>query len=98
MDDKASDSGYGPAGQAGRPSTGVFLENPEDALDEVCVLLERFNDRLTLSNLALAKRYAEGRLNLLIEATRGTVDFNIVFQKVDSFKLRWGSGAKGKRS
>lgn len=46
----------------------VSLKDPEGALNEVCQLFQSFNDRLTIPNLALRKRYIEGNLNILIEA------------------------------
>jgi hypothetical protein len=67
---------------AGAPALhAATLKDPDDAFDEVGVLFERFNDRLSFTNLALAKRYVEGSLNVALEARWGTIDFNIVFQR-----------------
>lgn len=71
------------------PLKRVLFKDPEDALDEVCVLFERFADRLTLNNLTLAKRYRDCELNLLLEATWGSIDFNILFRKEDRTKTVW---------
>lgn len=64
-------------------SHAVAFEDCDDPLDEVGVLLQRFNDRLTFANLALAKRYSDGNLNIVIEAKWGSIDFDIIFQRED---------------
>jgi len=50
-------------------------------VDEASELFERFNDGLTLGNLRLIECYVDGRLNLLLEARWGTIDFYIVCQR-----------------
>ncbi len=60
---------------------GVPLKNPKGALNELRELSQRFNDRLTLGNLALSKRYTDCRLNLFLKARWGAINFNIIFQR-----------------
>lgn len=86
----------GESGQTGL-SESVVLDDRENALDEVCVLLERFDNRLTLINLALVKRYADGDINVLLEAKWGSIDFNIVFQQEDRAESRWSGGSMHER-
>ena len=63
------------------------LKDAEGALHELHELSERFNNRLSLNNLALAKRYCDGRLNLLIEARWASIDFSISLRKWDAPEL-----------
>lgn len=78
MDDFASRSG----------SQGSSFEDYDDALQEVDELIESFDNRLTLSNLRLPERYIDGKLKLLVEARWRSVDFNIVFERENSSKMR----------
>lgn len=82
---------------AGRIDTaleGVSLNNRENALDEVCELLERFENRLSLGSsskpLMLAKRYIDNDLKLLVEARWGSVDFNIILERKNLSELIGG--------
>jgi hypothetical protein len=59
----------------------------DQALQEAYELMERFGNRLTFQNLSLAKRYADGRLNLLVEASWGAMDFHILCQKKGAPRL-----------
>lgn len=74
----------------------VFGENADDAFDEIDELLERWNDRLSIDNLALAKRYAEGRIEILFvwSSTEmlGASYYVTVFQRVDGLLGREGQG------
>lgn len=76
------------SGQAGALSPPLggdsFFEDSEGAFDEYCELVERFENRLSLSNLRLVERYGHQRLNLLVHACwGGTIDFYVVFQGID---------------
>ena len=59
------------------------LSKDHHALDQFAELQERWEDRLTLKNLSLAKRYMDFNLNLLIEANWGAMNFNIVIHRTD---------------
>ena len=76
----------------------VALKDPEGALNEVSQLFESFNNRLTISNPALRKRYVEGNLNVLIEARWRTMNFNIVFHRKDFAKIGGGAPISHERN
>lgn len=73
----------------GKPTTSERspLKDAEGALRELNELSERFNNRLALGNLALAERYCDGRLNLLVEARWASIDFSIILRKGDTSEL-----------
>lgn len=85
-------------GQAGAatetPSSGVAFYDSKGALDELCHLTKRFNDRLTLKNLRIKERYLKGDLNFLVEARWGAMEFNIVVHRKDASKPRGDSGGR----
>lgn len=76
-------------GQAGVLPSALedsLSEDIDDALYEVDELLERWNNRLSIDNLSLAKRYADGALNIAILWSRSIPDvkteyFCTVFQR-----------------
>jgi hypothetical protein len=60
------------------PSELPSLGYGDDVLNEVGVLLERIDNRLTLGNLSLVKRYCDGNLKLVGKAAWGSINFNII--------------------
>lgn len=74
------------------------LGEDQDTLQELDELFERFADRLTLSNLALAERYAKGHLNVLVEARCEAIDFNVVFTKENAAERIGDSCISGERN
>jgi len=66
----ATDNSFGSCAVAAASLQYVSLEEGKYALDELAHLRQRWNDRLTVNNLALSKRYIEGKLNLVVRCTR----------------------------
>ena len=79
-------------GRFGRLLEHMSLENADNALNKIYELVKRFEDRLTLGNLAFAKRYVDNHLNLFLEASWGAVDFNTIIQRKDAFEPDGRSG------
>jgi len=66
--------------------SGQLGESGNDLGHEITRLMERFDNRLTLSNLRLAERYMKGEINVLIRlCIRGiNEDYVACFQRTDS--------------
>jgi len=59
-----------------RPESGQgWPETGQQGIDYINHVLERFDQRITLDNLRLAKRYVEGELHLLVWVNVGTGQF-----------------------
>jgi hypothetical protein len=85
----------------------MLSENPslgygDDALHEFGELLERWNNRLTIDNLALAERYIKGELRILVDGRltgRGLddVECRAVLQRVTTVLGSQGDRWRGQR-
>jgi hypothetical protein len=63
---------------------GASLGEDQDALDQLGKLMKGWDDRLSLQHLALSKRYVEGTLNILIEASWASVKFCAIGRREDT--------------
>ena len=62
MEDKPENGQAGAGVAPQKSSEKTALCNPDDALDELGILFESWDNRLTIDNLALAERYLNGKL------------------------------------
>ena len=75
------------------------LENIDNAFHEVDKLLEAWDDRLTVDNLAFTKRYIEGKLKIALEFSLFVVskavrkNYVAIFERILDFG--WGEGDGG---
>src|SRR6185503_12535409 len=62
---------------------GGVDENPRDPYSQLAELEKRFDNRLTIENLALAKRYLDGelRIGIVCSAKWLPIEFCTVFQR-----------------
>lgn len=71
------------------------------ALHKYAELVERFDNRLTLTNLRLIERYRDGNLNVVVNGRwNEAIDFRIVLQRADELGSCWdtNAGADGSRA
>lgn len=62
--------------------SSVFGEDIDQAFSEIDQLIESWNHRLSFSNLALAERYLNGNLRIVVDFTdRGGKDYRAVLQR-----------------
>jgi hypothetical protein len=78
------------------------LELPDDSLNELSKLMEKWKNRLTLDNLRLTERYLEGSLELILhlrsEAPGYAGDYCAVLRYDASARLAGDVKANGERS
>jgi hypothetical protein len=86
-----------------RKAEDASCKNVDEALCEIDELLQRWDNRISIENLALAKRYLENKMEagLVLEAISGTppvgLDYIAVFKRKLSVDSRYNVGrARGK--
>lgn len=78
---------YTPTRQGDAPSLGekFLLEDQDDSFDELDELLERWDKRFTVNNLALTERYRKGEIVFVLVWVRGAKHFLTVFEGINPF-------------